>query len=147
MWLFTEGGFVSAVRHRKDKNKLVVRARDEISLSELATYQEVIFTPHADYPYRVIIDEREFRTFVDKSIKNLSYDNFKNRVYKTRGAQFVDALHDVWATMHKVEDLRSANRWDNYPTAETLPGFDDSPENIDFDNLELFPDWEPNEKS
>ena len=36
MWIFTETGFVSAVRHFKEKDKLVVRARDQKSLEGLA---------------------------------------------------------------------------------------------------------------
>jgi hypothetical protein len=140
MWLFTEGGFVSAVRNRNNSDQLVVRARDKKSLGVLAeaTKQEIKFTPYADYPYRLYVGEKEFRTFVDESVRNLDYDNFKSRVVKTRGANFVDALHDVWATMHKVEDLEASGRWDDYPTTETIPGFEDS---------EPFPDWEPDEKS
>jgi len=146
MWLFTETGFMSAVRHRTSPDNLVVRARDRQSLLELSEFskEEIQFTPYADYPYRVIVHEKQLRTFMDDALKNLKYDNFKSRVQKTRGLQFVDALQDVWATMHKVEDLESANRWEKYPVEETLPGFDDSPDPYDYDS---FPDWEPDEKS
>jgi len=145
MWLFTETGFISAVRHRTSPANLVVRARDRQSLLELSelSKEEIQFTPHADYPYRVITLEKHFKVLMNKSLASLDYDNFKSRVQKTRGREFVDALHDVWATMHKVEDLESTNRWEKYPVEETLPGFDDSPDPYDY---ESFPDWEPDEK-
>jgi hypothetical protein len=37
---------------------------------------------------------------------SIEYDNFKSRVTKTRGYDFVDALHDVWAAMLKIEKKR-----------------------------------------
>lgn len=39
-----------------------------------------------------------------KNIDDAEYDNFKSRVSKTRGYDFVDALHEVWSVMHKVEE-------------------------------------------
>ena len=41
MWLFTETGFVSAVRHFSEKEKLVVRSRDRESLESLASYAKI----------------------------------------------------------------------------------------------------------
>ena len=40
MWIFTETGFVSAVRHYDDLNLVVVRARDAQSLEVLAELAE-----------------------------------------------------------------------------------------------------------
>jgi hypothetical protein len=62
MWIFTETGFVSAVRHFSEKDKLVVRARDQKSLENLANSVglDIISTPSNDYPYRVFVADSVF---------------------------------------------------------------------------------------
>lgn len=106
MWIFTETGFISAVRDGKGSENLKVRARDRQSLEPLAELvgADIIKTPHGDYPYRVIIKPEELGLFLAESLANLNYDNFKSRVYTTRGSGFAHALSDVWSTMHDVED-------------------------------------------
>lgn len=106
MWLFTDTGFISAVTHRDDSNLMMVRARDKKSLEPLAKYSrtEIEKTPTADYPWRTVVSKKQLKTWMAKAIDDAEYDNFKSRVAKTRGHEFVDALHDVWATMHKVEE-------------------------------------------
>jgi len=66
MWLFTETGFVSAVRHFSEKKKLVVRSRDRESLENLASYAKLAIrnTPSNDYPYRVHIDDSELASWL-----------------------------------------------------------------------------------
>ena len=109
MWIFTETGFVSAVRHFKEKDKLVVRARDQKSLEGLADYVglEVISTPSNDYPYRVFVDDAIFATWLSKQTMAVDYTNFKNRVHDSRGHDFADALLRVWSAMHQVEDAEA----------------------------------------
>lgn len=106
MWLFTETGFVSAVRHFSEKEKLVVRSRDRESLESLASYAklEIRNTPSNDYPYRVHIDDSEFASWLLKQTMAVDYTNFKDRVHDTRGHDFADALMGVWREMHAVED-------------------------------------------
>jgi len=66
IWLFTETGFVSAVRHFSEKKKLVVRSRDRESLENLASYAKLAIrnTPSNDYPYRVHIDDSELASWL-----------------------------------------------------------------------------------
>ena len=106
MWLFTETGFVSAVQHREDKDLLVVRARDRISLEPLAeaTGTEITTNAYSDYPYRVIVHKADFNTWVSNAIKFLDYPNFKNQVAVTRGKAFAHTLGSVWAKMLDAED-------------------------------------------
>ena len=106
MWVFTETGFVSAVRHFKEKDKLVVRARDKESLQNLANTVnlEIVSTPINDYPYRVIIADSVFAAWLSKQTMAVDYTNFKNRVHDSRGHDFADALMSVWSAMHQVED-------------------------------------------
>lgn len=109
MWIFTDSGFISAVRKTDRPDILTIRARDEQSLLALAelTNQPVAHSPRGDYPYRIFVKDTELASWLSSQVMQLEYDNFKNRVYKTRGRKFVDALHDVWSVMHQVEVLES----------------------------------------
>ena len=106
MWIFTETGFVSVVRHYEDEHVLVVRARDRESLRGLEqdSATGIEKTPRNDYPYRVYLTEdsliKWFVNLLDKAI----YSNFKDRVYETRGSEFASSLLGVWSIMREVED-------------------------------------------
>lgn len=107
MWLFTETGFVSVVQDRQDSNKMVVRARDKESLQPLmdAYGVKLVNLKNRDYPHRVFLTRKQFVDWLVESGETLDYDNYKNRVSKTRGYDFASPLHDVWATMLRLEDL------------------------------------------
>lgn len=107
MWLFTDNGFVSAIRYDNNKPEITVRARDKQSLEELIerTGAKVITRHDTDYPHRVIIDESEWTDYVAEKALNIDYSNFKSRVYQTRGKDFAHLLSDVWGTMLGAERL------------------------------------------
>jgi hypothetical protein len=107
MWVFTSTGFVSAVRKADRPDVITVRSRDRKSLEPLATKAkvEIKASPYGDYPYRAFIEPAVFAEWVAEQEKGIDYDNFKNKVAKTRGYAFVDALHNVWVAMLGVEDV------------------------------------------
>ena len=107
MWLFTETGFVSVVQDKEDSNKMVVRARDKESLQPMmdAYGVKIVNLKNRDYPHRVFLTRKQFVDWLVESGETLDYDNYKNRVSKTRGYDFASPLHDVWATMLRLEDL------------------------------------------
>ena len=109
MWIFTETGFISAVRTSKGSTDLKVRSRDRLSLEPLSQMAgvEIIKSPNVDYPYRVFITPKQLQEFLASTVDALEYDNFKSQVYVTRGYEFAHALGDVWSTMHDVEDLEA----------------------------------------
>ncbi len=109
MWIFTETGFVSAVRHYDDLNLVVVRARDAQSLEVLAELAEtpVEKTPENDYPYRVSVKDETLKFWLSTTVDMLDYTNFKSRVSVTRGDDYAHALMSVWTTMHEVEDAEA----------------------------------------
>lgn len=109
MWLFTETGFVSVVQDRDDSNKMLVRARDKKSLQPFVDEYgvEILNVGRSDYPHRVFINRTQFVDWLVETGESLSYDNYKNRVAKTRGYEFAGPLHDVWATMLQIEEIRS----------------------------------------
>lgn len=107
MWIFSETGFVSAVQHRDDPNKFIVRGRDRKSLEPLAKMArtKIIENEGTDYPFRVFVTRKRFGQWVAKQIENLDYTNYKGRMYSTR-PEFGNALHDVWSDMHAVSPGR-----------------------------------------
>ena len=109
MWAISQDGFVSAVAHRDNPNSLMVRARDAQSLRSLAntTGAQVVATPYADYPYRVTVTKAAFATWITEAVNAVDYTNFKSRAARTRGGRFASALHEVWATLHDIEDERA----------------------------------------
>lgn len=107
MWLFTQTGFVSVVQDAKDKNKMVVRARDKVSLQPLMDEYGVkmVNLKNRDYPHRVFLTRKQFVDWLVQTGEDLDYNNYKNKVSQTRGYEFAGPLHDVWATMLRLEDL------------------------------------------
>ena len=106
MWVFTESGFVSVIRHHSDAGKLVVRARDYKSLEGLANAigLDIEPSPGRDYPYRVFIDDSTFATWISKQVMNINYTNYKDHMEAIRDHDFSGALHSVWSAMQQVED-------------------------------------------
>ncbi len=109
MWIFTETGFVSAVKKPQDNGLVSVRARDKVSLQPLEelTGQPIINTPDGDYPYRIFIEQTALADWVAKSALDIDYSNFKGRMAKFRDYKYLGALHEVWAAMTHTEDAAS----------------------------------------
>lgn len=107
MWLFTETGFLSAVRHSENPDVLIVRARDEESLRGLseAAQTQIVATPEHDYPFRTMVSKDLFAEWVLEQVSNLDYTNYKAHMWSER-PEFGDALHDVWVAMHQVTPNR-----------------------------------------
>jgi hypothetical protein len=106
MWVFTESGFVSVIRHHSEAGKLVVRARDHQSLEGLANAigLDIEPTPGSDYPYRAVAYDNAFATWLSKQVMRIDYTNYKDRMEVARGNDFAGALLGVWSAMRQVED-------------------------------------------
>jgi hypothetical protein len=107
MWLFSETGFVSAVMDPKDKNKIVVRAREKKSLEPLMamTGVKIVYPDrYTDYPHRVVVTRQQYADWVLSLIEQMQYTNYKTQVTKTRGSDFAHPLHQVWSTMLQLEE-------------------------------------------
>ena len=66
MWVFTETGFVSAVRKVDSPSKITARSRDRQSLEVLAELSEteILETPFADYGYRVLVSDDIYKVWL-----------------------------------------------------------------------------------
>ena len=106
MWVFTESGFVSAVRHHSEAGKLVISARDFKSLEGRANAigLDIEPTPGSDYPYRTVTDDSAFAAWLSKQVMGVNYTNYKDHMEVTRGHDFTGALQNVWSAMRQVED-------------------------------------------
>lgn len=112
MWLFSETGFVSVVQDPQDKNKMVVRARDEESLKPLVDNYDVkiVKLKNRDYPARVFLTREQFVDWLVELGETLQYTNYKNQATASRGHEFARPLHSVWSTMLELEDLGKPNK-------------------------------------
>jgi hypothetical protein len=116
MWVFTKNGFVSAVRKDEHPEVLTIRARDRISLEDLAQVAKVEIgkSTSGDYPYRVFVDPKVFADWLSAEALAIDYDNYKNEVARTRGYDYAEPLHDVWVAMLKAEDAEAKNGETNH---------------------------------
>jgi hypothetical protein len=126
MWLFSETGFVSVVQDPQDKNKMVVRARDEESLKPLVDSYDVkiVKLKNRDYPARVFLTREQFVDWLVGVGETLDYTNYKNAATASRGYEFARPLHSVWSTMLELEDLGKPNKA-KYSYVDNRDLFDD----------------------
>ena len=107
MWLFTTQGFYSAVAHREDPDKIIVRTRAGEDLEALADQipdLEISEDPTADYRYRATVARDEWRRALDAFGRDLDYDNFKNTVAARQGPDRAHSYFDVWEAMRRLQD-------------------------------------------
>lgn len=108
MWLFLSFGFFSVVAHRDVPYLMLVRGRarqDLVAFRERLRQAgfsrnafEIMFTPDADYPYRMEVSRDEVKAVLDHEIETVEATNFKSSIKDT---QRVRLYHDVWATMYE----------------------------------------------
>lgn len=114
MWLFTVEGFLSVVQHRDDQNKVVVRARNRAALEGISESLgvEIMLTPTADYPCRVIMTREQMANLAAAYVNEIDYDNFKNAAHALGDASYDRALIQVWSAMYESspDDARGESR-------------------------------------
>jgi len=115
MWIFTPNGFFSAVEHRDDSSKIMVRCRAKAHARRLVEIvssfsdrekPSIVETPYpADYHWRVTITRQDWAQFVAWSALGIDYVNFKNEVARhPQPDGFMIALHRVWSELLRVQD-------------------------------------------
>ncbi|MEY4417820.1 MAG: hypothetical protein RIQ88_258 [Actinomycetota bacterium] len=124
MWIFTETGFVSAVRKPEYPDFITVRARDRESLESVAKIAKVDIkkSPFGDYTYRVFVTPEAFKEWFADSVANLTYDNFKDQVKQTRGSQvnFEDLTEEQQLALEEqMKDLITDPVIDNWSEEES----------------------------
>ncbi len=81
MFCTTSDAFLSVVKHRDDKDLLVVRARRQDHLTNVfGKDAHITVTPERDYKYRVIAERNKLAQIVAARIAQIDYRNFKDSV-------------------------------------------------------------------
>ncbi len=123
MWIFTEDGFLSAVRHRSFPERLLVRARlreDLVRFCRAAGVSESEIQENAayDYRFRVEVPEDVFIRFMVQAVTTLHYDNFKNRACwnpddppEVRSKRSF-AYHEIWHQLREIQRWAALERRD-----------------------------------
>ena len=104
MWLMTTRGFYSAVQHRDDPTKVMIRARcveDIDALAELIPDAEPYHTPNADYAWRIVTSASNWVGALTTMALEVDYPNFKNAV---KSPKHHAAYSSVWGTMLRLDD-------------------------------------------
>jgi hypothetical protein len=125
MWIFTTGGFISAVEHRDNDKLTMVRARDKMSLEEFLssirkgfveagkTEDEAremvepwsIYAVAGDYKWRVVVPKSALGVALAyEATHYVNYSNFKSKLTATRGQRWHDTAMKVWSAMFGIED-------------------------------------------
>jgi hypothetical protein len=106
MWLFTTQGFYSVVAHRRDPEKLIVRARAREDLEALRgriPELRVFSDRAADYRWRAVVTRAEWVAAVAELATELDYDNFKRAVGDRQGRERERLYHRVWAALRELQ--------------------------------------------
>lgn len=121
MWIaFPTVGWLSIVAARKgpepgqpvDSKRLMVRARSRKHLENFCASHprlaglEVLSTTGGDYPFRVIAPKLAVAAALAALVKSVTYTNVKGEAARNAGKvgeEFIDAMHDVWAAMRRIE--------------------------------------------
>ncbi|MEM0953310.1 MAG: hypothetical protein AAGI24_04140 [Pseudomonadota bacterium] len=121
MWIFTTYGFISAVEHRNQPGRVLVRARKREHLEALFPGQTITQKNGADYKYRIEVTKSRLASVLQNQVmQHLTYTNFKNSI---ADHEYHDACMRVWAAMRRLQDGSQLNRFG----ADDLDGalFDD----------------------
>jgi len=123
MWIFTKHGFFSAVCARQgagepgqpvDPDRIMVRARVRKHLEslkerfpELLGGCEVREFTDSDYAFRIFVAKAVWTEVMAGLAGETDYDNFKSEVARHQGregAAYGQTLHQVWSTMHRLQE-------------------------------------------
>lgn len=114
MWLFTVHGFFSVVESHNDPDTLLVRARLKAHLVQLKSAHPSIGSskiqesPERDYRWRLIVARSDWERTAAELTVDIDYDNFKSAASSEHpdDTAYLDALHQVWATMEALTRAR-----------------------------------------
>jgi hypothetical protein len=107
MWTATKDGYFSAVQHRDQPGRLLVRARDSKDLEAVRgkgyDIGRIIAMTDADYPYRALVEKAEWGRYLADSAAGIDYGNFKDAVYAADPARAKVYL-GAWRELMHIED-------------------------------------------
>ena len=67
---------------------------------------EILTLPHRDYRYRFIVPKKVWSKIVVQLAEEQAWTNFKDETARFQGldgTDYVDALHEVWSVMNRLQ--------------------------------------------
>ena len=113
IWIHTQDGFFSVTAfdpriggERDDAADLLViraRVREDLERIEQWIGTEILSTPRADYPFRVIATREAWNGYLGHATSEIDYFNFKNAVSSRLGGPRHDVLLSVWSDLRRLQ--------------------------------------------
>ena len=108
MWVMSKIGFYSIVRDKTNPALVQVRSREIGDLENLKKMaglsQEIILTPQADYPARMVVSTGDMFHILETLGESIEYTNFKDEIHRTPDQSYKsDAYMDIWVTMRQTQ--------------------------------------------
>jgi len=104
MWIFTQKGFLSIVRHTDKHNVLIVRSRFQGHIEKIFPKAHVIEDATRDYRYRAELPVKEVSRVIGELVLKIEYENFKNSLNDKR---YLNCCLDVYNSV-----ARNSSEWD-----------------------------------
>ena len=102
MWIASENGFFSIVKHNGDADKWLIRARAFKDLSGAFPEERIKVIDQADYRFRVEVTRQELTSFLlDQG--DIDYTNFKNHVAATSQRDKLPYYSKIWGIMYDYQ--------------------------------------------
>ena len=106
MWVVTTQGFYSAVAHRDEPDKVIIRARarDDIeALRRQIPGIEPFEDETADYRHRAVVGRDEWVVALALLGSGIDYDNFKDEVAAKQGPARASIYSQVWGVLRRLQ--------------------------------------------
>jgi hypothetical protein len=101
MWLFAQGGFLSIVEDKNNKDSLIVRGRVDGDIEHYFPDALVVHTPEHDYAYRAFLPKETAVRVIANAVREIDYPKFKPSILdKARRAEY---YLDVWGVMYRMQ--------------------------------------------
>jgi len=115
MWIFTQRGFLSIVKHTEKDNLLIVRSRFRGHIEKIFPKARVEEDGSRDYRFRAELPANEASKVIAEMVLTIRYDNFKASLdmYDER---YMDCCLDVY---HSV--LRNAGDFTQFQYLREKP--------------------------
>jgi hypothetical protein len=107
MWVFLSDAMLSIVEDRDDDKRLLVRARLagdlETVFGDLVPTLDVVETLAADYRYRASISRDTVAAALEREVRSIDYDNFKDSVEDAdRHRAYLQVWGCMWRAQHRA---------------------------------------------
>ena len=104
MWIFTQRGFLSIVRHTGKPETLIVRSRFQGHIEKMFPNAHVIEDATRDYRYRSELPAKEVSKVIARLVSEIDYGNFKNSLGMEEQG-YLNCCIDVYNSVPRNSDM------------------------------------------